>query len=147
LVYGVELRIEKRRGRVPDRHTAVLLADLDGYSVHEVFVAEDGSVVEAVERPHLLPPFSEEELAEATVLARGHPEVAGAIRWGVRPAAFYPSRHHGEAAGQEPYLPRRRVGIHYLDFSDPAAVVPVVSVVVDLTGRAVESVEHHRAGA
>jgi hypothetical protein len=112
LVYGAELRIEKRRGSVPDRQVAVLLADLDGFSVYEVVIAEDGTVVEAVKQPQLVPPFSAEEIAEATVLARGHPEVAEAARrWGVRPAVFYPSSHnHSEKAGEERHRPRRWVG-------------------------------------
>jgi hypothetical protein len=147
LVYGAELRIEKRRGGVPDRQVAVLLADLDGFSVYEVVIAEDGTVVEAVQHPQLVPPYSAEEIAEATVLARGHPEVAEAARrWGVRPAVFYPSSHnHSEKAGEERHRPRRWVGVHFLDFSDPTAVVPVMSAVVDLTGRVVDSVDDHQA--
>lgn len=149
LVYGVELRIQKRRGGVPDRQAVVLAADLDGFSVYEVLVAEDGTVVEAVDRPGMVPPFSQEEIAEATVLARNHPEVAKAVRrWGVRPAMFYPSQHdHGAEAAAEPRRSRRLVGVHFLDFSDPAAVVPVVSVVIDLTGRVVSSIEDHQDGS
>jgi len=145
LVYGVELRIEKRRGGVPDRQALVLAADADGFSVHEVVVAEDGTVVEAVDRPDVVPPFSEEEIAEATVLARGHPEVADvARRWGVRSAVFYPSRHEDDT--EAPPRPRRLVGVHFLDFSDPTDVVPLVTAVVDLTGRVVASVQGHQAG-
>jgi hypothetical protein len=134
---------------VPDRQVAVLLADLDGFSVYEVVIAQDGTVVEAAEQPQLVPPFSQEEIAEATVLARGHPGLAEATRrWGVRPAVFYPSGHdHSDDAGEQQSRPRRRVGVHFLDFSDPAAVVPVTSAVVDLTGRVVESVEEHQVGS
>jgi hypothetical protein len=146
LVYGVELRIEKRRGGVPDRQALVLAADLDGYSVYEVVVAEDGTVVEAVDRPNVVPAFSQEEIAEATVLARDHPEVADvARRWGVRPAVFYPTRHEDDTETGPP-RPQRLVGVHFLDFSDPIDVMPLVSAVVDLTGRLVASVQDHQAG-
>jgi hypothetical protein len=149
LVYGAELRIQKRRGGVPDRQVTVLLADLDGFSVYEVVIAQDGTVLEAVEQPQLVPPFSPEEIAEATVLARGHSELAEAARrWGVRPAVFYPSGHdHSDEVGKEPSRPRRRVGVHFLDFTDPAAVAPVISAVVDLTDRVVESVQYHQASS
>jgi len=148
VVYGAELRIEKRRGGVPDRQVTVLVADLDGFSVYEAVIVEDGTVTEAIQQPQLVPPFAAEEIAEATVLARSHPEVAEtARRWGVRPAVFYPSSHdNSEKAGEERHRPRRRVGVHFLDFSDPTATVPVISAVVDLTGRVVESVEDHQDG-
>lgn len=145
LVYGAELRIEKRRRAAPDRRVSVLLADLDGYSVREAIVDEDGAVVEVIEHPDLVPPFSHEEIEEAAVLARAHPELADlARRWGVRPAIFYPPGQEGERALRGR---RRRVGVHFLDCSDPAAMVPVASVVVDLSSRAVESVERHQTGA
>jgi len=144
VVYGAELRIDKRRRAIPYRDVAVLLADLDRYLVREV-VVRDGEVVDATDHPGLVLPFSDDEIAEAAVLARAHPEVARAARrWGVRPAPFYPSGHGREDEQAEG---RRQVGIHFLDLTDLAAVVPVVSVVVDLTVGAVESVDWHRADA
>ena len=144
LVYGAELRIEKRRRAAPDRRVSVLLADLDGYSVHEAIVDEDGAVVEVIEHPDLVPPFAHEEIEEATVLARAHPELADLARmWGVRPAIFYPPGYEDVGASRGK---RRRVGVHFLDSSNPGAIVPVASVVVDLSGRSVESVERHQTG-
>lgn len=145
LVYAVELRIDKRRRTVPVRRIAVLLADLDRYSVYEVVLDDDWNVVEDAERPELVPPFSAEEIEEAMVLARNHMELADiARRWGVRTAVFYPADNHDHgtaSAGRG-----RRVGVHFLDFSDPASVTPVASAIVDLTGREVENVQHHQAG-
>ncbi len=144
LVYGAELHIGKRLRPVPPRRISVLMAELDGYTVHEVLVDDVGSVVEAIVHPELVPPFIQVEIEEATVLARAHPDLADLARsWGIRPAIFYPPHHD-----QDQHTPRRRrVGVHFLDCRDPAAIVPLASVVVDLTTRQVESVAHHAAGA
>lgn len=138
VVHGAELRIEKRRGGVPDRQISVLVADLDGYRVHTVVVA-DGEVVQATEHPELVPPFTTEEIAEATVLAGWDPEVGEATReWGAVPAPFYPPGDPPGATGR-----RRLVGVHFLDTGDHADVRPLVSAVVDLTGRQVQRVTRH----
>jgi hypothetical protein len=141
MIYGVELRIEKRRGERPGRQIGVVLADLDAYLVHEVTVGDDGTVVAVNARPDLVPPFTEEEVAEAAVLARTDPRLLDvARRWGVRYGTFYPSQHdHDEQA--EPG--RRHVGLHFVDAGNPVDVVPLASAVVDLTNRAVTSVERH----
>jgi hypothetical protein len=143
-VYGAELRIEKRRGKLPDRAVSVLLADVDPYTPYEVVVDADGAVVEAVEQPELVPPFSAAEVWDALAVARRHPALGDlAERWGVRPAPFYPTTHkHGV---DEPRRGRRRVGIHFLDLADEADVVPLASVVVDLTSGEAESVHDRRA--
>lgn len=144
-VYGAELRIEKRRGKLPDRAISVLLADLDPYTPYEVVVDADGTVVEAVEQPELVPPFSLTEVSDALAVARRHPEVGDlAERWGVRPAPFYPTTH--EHGADEPHRGRRRVGIHFLDVADEADVAPLSSVVIDLTTGETESVHDRRAG-
>ena len=144
-VYGAELRIEKRRGRVPDRAVGVLLADLDPYTPYEVLVDADGAVVDAIEHRELVPPFSAAEICDATAIARRHPALADlAERWGVRPAPFYPTAH--EHGGDEKRHGRRRVGIHFLDIADEANVVPLASVVVDLTSGETESVREHGSG-
>jgi hypothetical protein len=142
-VYGVELRIDKNRRSLPRRRIGVLLAELDGYLPHEVVVSDDAAVVSASARPDLMPPFSDEEVAEAAVLARTEVRIdEEARRWGVRFGPFYPSRHRhdgpddGDAA-------RRLVGLHYFDANSDANVIPLVSVVVDLTGRDIVSVEHY----
>jgi hypothetical protein len=144
LIYGVELRIEKRRRALPRRQIGVLLAELDGYLVHEVVIADDGTVFSAEARPDLVPPFSDEEVAEATVLARTDSRVAElARRWGVRFGTFYPSQHghdHDQRPGERD---RRLVGLRFFDAREVAKVVPLVSVVVDVTGREVVSVEHY----
>jgi hypothetical protein len=143
-VYGAELRIEKRRGKLPDRAVSVLLADLDPYTPYEVVVDADGTVVEAVEQPELVPPFSGAEVCDAVAVARRHPALGDlAERWGVRPAPFYPSTH--EHGGDESRRGRRRVGIHFLDVADEADVIPLASVVVDLTSGEPESVHDRRA--
>lgn len=140
VVHGAELRIEKRRGGVPDREVAVLLADLDGYAVHEVVLDGDGLVVLVEERSDMVPPFTEAEIAEATVVARAQRELAPlARRWGVQPAIFYPHEVGPEGGGSR----RRRVGVHFLDANDPLNVRPVASVVVDLTGNQAGAVTHH----
>jgi hypothetical protein len=142
-VYGAELRIEKRRGELPDRAVSVLLADLDPYTPYEVVVDADGAVVDAVEQPDLVPPFSDAELCDALAVARRHPALGDlAERWGVRRAPFYPTAH--EHGAEEPRRGRRRVGIHFLDVADEAAVVPLASVVVDLTSGETESIEDRR---
>jgi hypothetical protein len=144
-VYGAELRIEKRRGGVPDRVVGVLLADLDPYIPWEVLVDADGTVVEAVEHPELVPPFSAAEICDATAIARRHPALGDlAERWGVRPAPFYPTTH--EHGTDEKRHGRRRVGIHFLDIADEADVVPLASAVVDLTSGETESVHEHGSG-
>jgi hypothetical protein len=146
MIYGVELRIDKRRRALPRRQIGVVLAELDGYLAHEVIVADDGTVVSAEARPDLVPPFSDEEVAEAAVLARADSRVVEtAQRWGVRFGTFYPSLHehdHEVAAGERG---RRRVGLRFFDARDVANVVPLVSVVVDLTGRDVVAVERYGA--
>jgi hypothetical protein len=144
-VYGAELRIDKRRSSVPARQIAVLLADLAGYLAYEVVVDAEGEVVEANEQPGLVPPFSESELGDALALARSVPEVVElGERWGVSPAAFYPTDHDHD----EPGAPRRRrVGFHFLDSSDETAVTPVASTVVDLTRGEVESFTFHNSEA
>lgn len=142
-VYGAELRIEKRRGKLPDRAVNVLLAELDPYTPYEVVVDADGTVVEAVEQAELVPPFSDAELSDALAIARRDPELGGlAERWGVRPAPFYPTTHDDAA---EDRRGRRRVGFHFLDIADDADVVPLASIVVDLTGGETETVHDRRA--
>jgi hypothetical protein len=143
-VYGAELRIEKRRGKLPDRAVSVLLADLDAYLPCEVVVDAEGTVVDAVEQPDLVPPFSDAELGDALAVARRDPELTElAERWGVRPAPFYPSTHkHG---AEQPRRGRRRVGLHFLDVADEADVVPLASIVVDLTSGETETVHDRRA--
>jgi hypothetical protein len=74
VVYGAELRIEKRQRAIPDGQISVLLADLDGYTSQEVIVADDGFVVDTVDYAELVPPCTAEEIEEATVLARNHPD-------------------------------------------------------------------------
>jgi hypothetical protein len=140
-VYGAELRIEKRRSSVPARRIAVFLADLAGYLPYEVVVEVDGEVVEANEQPDRVPPFSASEIGDALALARTVPEVVElSERWGVSPAVFYPPG----PGHDEPDAPRRRrVGFHFLAISDESGATPVASVVVDLTGVAVESVNFH----
>jgi len=139
-VYGAELRIEKRPRPVPHRQVSVLLADLDGYTVHEVIVDQPGSVVESIDHAELVPPFSSQEIEEATVLARSYPALADlARRWQIKATTFYPSAHDQEQGSQR----RRRIGVHFLDCADPASIAPVVSVIVDLTNRTVESLVHH----
>ena len=142
IVYGVELRIDKRRGAPPHRRTGVLLADLDGYLPHEVIVGDDGTVVAAEARPDLVPPFTEEEVAEAGVLARADARLADvARRWETKHAVYYPTQH-GHDHDDEPVVPGRRlVGLHFFDASDPANLVPLASAVVDLTAGDVRSVE------
>jgi hypothetical protein len=57
---------------------------------------------------------------------------------------FYPSGHDHDERG----APRlRRVGFHFLDISDESAITPVASVVVDLTGGKVESIDFHPSEA
>jgi transposase-like protein len=147
IVYGAELRIDKRRRGLPGRQVGVLLADLDGYTVYEVTVADDGSVVSAAEQPDLVPPFSDEEVAEAAVLARSDERVAEVARgWGIRSGTFYPSQHRHDGHDGE-HVHRRLVGLHFLDTADAANVVPLVSAVVDLTTGEVVSVERHEAAA
>jgi hypothetical protein len=79
-VYGAELRIEKRRGKLPGRAVSVLLADLDPYTPYEVVVDADGTVVDAVEQPELVPPFYDAELGDALAIARRPPELAALER-------------------------------------------------------------------
>jgi hypothetical protein len=143
-VYGAQLRIDKRRGNVPDRSVAVLLADVDPYTPYEVTIDADGAVVQTIEQPDLVPPFSGVEISDALALARRHPRLADLVeRWDVRPAHFYPTTHpHGV---DEPRRGRRRVGIHFLDVADQANVIPLVSVVVNLTSGELESL-HDRYG-
>lgn len=142
MVYGVELAIEKRRRVPPRRQIRVLLAELDGYLPYQVVVEVDGTVATAEPRPDLVPPFTDDEVAEAAVLARADARFAEvAQRWGVRFGAFYPSRHeegHEHDAGERG---TRRVGLHVFDARDVANVVPLASVVVDLTSRDVVPVE------
>src|SRR5215217_766230 len=91
-VYGVELRIEKRRGRVPDRWVSVLLADLDDYVPREVVVDADGEVVTIEDRADVVPPYTAEEIGDATAIARGESEVGDLVnRWAVKTAVSYPS--------------------------------------------------------
>jgi hypothetical protein len=144
-VYGAELRIDKRRASVPARQITVLLADLAGYLPYEVVVDAGGEVVEASEQPDLVPPFSQTEVGDALALARTVPEVVElGERWGVSPAAFYPTGHDHD----EPGAPRRRrVGFHFLDTSEETAIRPVASVVVDLTRGDVESFTFHNSEA
>ena len=144
LVYGVELRIDKRRGAPPHRQIGVLLADLDGYLPYEVIVGDDGMVVAAEARPDLVPPFTEDEVAEAGVLARTDARLAEVTRrWETKPAVYYPTQH-GHDHDDEPVVPGRRlVGLHFFDASDPANLVPLASAVVDLTAGDVTSVELH----
>lgn len=139
VVHGAELRIEKRRGGIPDRQVAVLVADLDGYAVHQAVIDADGQVVQVEERPDLVPPFTPEEIAEAIVLARADDRLSMVARgWGVRPAVFYPDVD-GSGGG-----PRRRlVGVHFVDANDRVNVSPVASAVVDLTARLVDAVTQH----
>jgi hypothetical protein len=144
MIYGVELRIEKRRGGRPGRQIGVVLADLDAYLVYEVTLGDDGAVIAVDARPNLVPPFSEEEVAEAAVLARTDPRLLDlARRWGVRYGTFYPSQHGHDHDEQAPEPGRRHVGLHFVDASDPVDVVPLASAVVDLTNRVVTSVELH----
>jgi hypothetical protein len=145
-VYGAELRIDKRRSSVPARRITVFLADLAGYMPYEVVVDADGEVVEVNEQPDRVPPFWAAEIGDALALARSVPEVVAlGERWGVSPAAFYPTGHdeHGE------HLPsrRRRVGFHFLDSSDETAITPIASIVVDLTSGEVESLDYHQPEA
>lgn len=142
MVYGVELRLEKRRRGLPRRQISVVVAELDEYLPYEVVIEDDGNVVSADARPDLVLTFSDEEVAEAAVLARADSRVAEVVRpWGVRFGAFYPSRHeHGEDAPGA--RGRRQVGLHFFDARD-VEVVPLVSVVVDLTSREVVSVARH----
>jgi hypothetical protein len=141
-VYGVELRIEKSRRAVPHRQIGVLLAELDGYLVYDVVVSDDATVVSADARPDLVPPVAEDEVAEAAVLARTDVRIDEvARRWGVGFGPFYPSRHEHDGLGGGD-RGKRLVGLRYLDAGDLANVVPLLSVVVDLTGRQVMSVEH-----
>lgn len=143
-VYGAELRLDKRRSSVPPRRITVLLADLAGYLPYEVVVDADGEVVEVLEQPDLVPPFSDLELGDALALARSVPEVVElGERWGVSPAAFYPSAHDHEHEHAERGA-RRRVGFHFLDLSDETAVTPIAAIVVDLTAREVESFTFHQ---
>lgn len=143
-VYGAELRIEKRHGKLPDRAVSVLLADLDPYTPFEVVVDTDGAVVESVEQPQVVPPFTTAEIGDALAIARRHPTLRDlAERWNVRPAPFYPTTHPDGA--DEPRRGRRRVGIHFLDVADEADVVPLASIVVDLTTGETESL-HDRRG-
>jgi hypothetical protein len=142
LVYGVELRFEKSRGALPRRQISVVVAELDEYLAHEVVVENDGNVVSADARPDLVPAFTDEEVAEAAVLARADSRLAEVVRrWGVRFAVFYPSRqeHGGAAPGVRA---RRRVGLHFFD-ARSVEVVPLTSVVVDLTSHEVVSIERH----
>ena len=144
-VYGAELRIEKRRGQRPDRAVSVLVADLDPYMPVEVVVDADGAVVEVVERPELVPPFSAAEISDALAYARRESAVGElAERWSVRSAPFYPSTHSHDS--DERQRDARRVGVHFLDVADEAGVVPLVSVVVNLTSGETESFRDHRAG-
>src|SRR5437879_5811207 len=79
-VYGAELGVGKGPGWPPRRLATVLVADLDGYTPHEVVVdLEKGSIVEATERPELVIPFSEDEQREAIVLAQSQPGIAEAV--------------------------------------------------------------------
>jgi hypothetical protein len=144
MVYGVELRIDKRRGAQPNRQIGVLLADLDGYLPYEVIVGDDGTVVSAEARPDLVPPFTDDEVAEAAVLARADARLAEVTRrWGTRHGVFYPTQH-GHGQDHKPATPgRRRVGLHFFDASDPANLVPLASAVVNLTAGDVTSVELH----
>ena len=143
-IYGVELRIKKRRGAQPHRQINVLLADLDGYLPHEVIVGDDGTVISAEARPDLVPPFTEDEVAEAAVLARADARLAEVTRrWATRHGVFYPTQHghdHDEVSAERG---RRRVGLHFFDTSDPANLLPLASAVVDLTAGEVTSVELH----
>jgi len=143
-VYGAELRIDKRRSSLPVRQITVLLADLAGYLPYEVVVDTRGEVIEANDRPDLVPPLSDTEVGDALALARSVPEIVElGERWGVSPAAFYPSGHH-----DEPDAPRRRrVGFHFLEISDETAVRPIASIVVDLTRGEVETVTFHDSEA
>ena len=141
-VYGAELRIDKRRSGVPPRRITVLLADLAGYLPYEVVVDADGEVIEVQEQPELVPSFSDLELGDALALARSVSEVAElGERWGVSPAAFYPSAHDHEGGERGA---RRRVGFHFLDLSDETAVTPVAAIIVDLTAGEVESFTFHQ---
>jgi hypothetical protein len=145
IVYGVELRIDKRRGAQPHRQIGVPLADLDGYLPHEVIVGDDGTIVAAQARPDLVPPFTEDEVAEAGVLARADARLAEVTRrWETRHALFYPTQHGHDHDDDEPVIPGRRlVGLHFFDATDPANLVPLASAVVDLTAGAVASLELH----
>jgi hypothetical protein len=146
-IYGAELRVEKpqpgrsRRPR-PVRQITVLLADLAEYVPIEVVVDGQGAVRAVRERPELVPPFSRREIAAAIARARMHPDLGDLVeRWGVEEAPFYPVARHTDHDGR----PRgRRVGVHFLDTSDPASIRPVASVVVDLTTGQVETIERHR---
>jgi hypothetical protein len=143
-VYGAELRIDKRRDRVPARLITVFLADLAGYLPYEVVVDADGEIVEANEQPDRVPPFSPTEIGDALALARTVPEVVElGERWGVSSAVFYPSGHDDGEHGDRGAARRRRVGFHFLDISDETAVTPIASIVVDLTAGEVASVNFH----
>jgi hypothetical protein len=142
-IYGVELRIDKNRRSLPRRRIGVLLAELDGYLPYEVVVSDVAAVVSATARPDLMPPFSDEEVAEAAVVARTEVSIdEEARRWGVRFGPFYPSRHRHDGSDDGDAV-RRLVGLHYVDANSDANVVPLVSAVVDLTGRGIVSVEHY----
>jgi hypothetical protein len=143
-VYGAELRIDKRRAGVPVRRITVFLADLAGYLPYEVVVDTDGEIVEVHERPDRVPPFSPSEIGDALALARTVPEVVElGERWGVSPAVFYPTGHEDGEPSDRGDARRRRVGFHFLDISDEAAITPIASIVVDLTVSEVESVNFH----
>jgi hypothetical protein len=138
MVYGVELRIDKDRGRVPRRRIGVLLAELDGYLAYDVVVSDGAEVLSADARPDLVPPFTDDEVAQAAFVARTDARVDEVARvWGVSVGSFYPSQHRHDDGR------RRLVGLHYFDVRGDANVVPLISVVVDLTGRDIVSIESH----
>lgn len=140
-VYGVELRIEKRRGERPTRLVSVLLGDLDDYAVHEVVVDDGGEVIGVEELVDFVPPFTSNETADAIAIARGHADLQEvAARWGVETATSYPP---SESSVDRRERRARLVTVRFLDTSTPNDVVPVSTVVVNLSGRAVISVEHH----
>ena len=142
-VYGAELA-SRSVGERPDRGVTVLVADLDPYLPIEVVVDADGAVVDVVERPELVPPFSAAEISDALAHARRESAVGElAERWAMRSAPFYPSTHSHDA--DERRRDARRVGVHFLDVADEAGVMPLVSVVVNLTSGETESVRDHRA--
>ena len=132
-VRGYELLFEKppRRGGVPLRRVRVLVGEATRDIAYDVIVDSKGKVVTADRREGENFPLLRDEIARAEGIAARDERVARVLeRSGVRAGAFEPP-------AQEDL--HRLVGLHYMTTSDPAAIEPVATVVVDLAGEEVAS--------
>ena len=138
-VYGAELAIEKRRGKVPERRVRVLVALRGSSLVHEVLIDASGDIAAVEERPSLNLPYLADEVEEATAIAARDERVADLL--GDRVVGV------GTFAPKNDERSHRLVGLHYLDTEDPHAPRPLATVVVDLAADEALSVRDDSAGS